>query len=435
MADLKIKISAVTDGLKKGISDAGAKLSGFASKVKNSFRESAAAITAVSASIVGLITQSTKAAARLETVQASFTTMLGNAAEATKLVDQLRDFSKKTPFTPEQVFAAARTLMAFGQTTQEVNSTVKMLGDISAATGKDLNELARIFGKVFVKGKIQAEELNQFSEAGIPIIKELQKQFGITASEVFKLGSSGKLTFKDMNEALKSMTKEGGIFFNAMITQSETLNGKISTLGGAWDDFLSTVGNTALAKKGIDFLTKALDTYSQTIKNHEKTIKGVNVGASTIGAAVSEMTGIDAAAEFFGITTPGQKLTEHAAPDRGQIVKNRRKVALQRREEFWRRKKASDEADIRIEDAWKKAREDVRTKLQGRSARLAPMPSDALLNIGGALTPVGDMSTMTVVSELQNQTGYLKMIEERLRELTTEEDRQISTYTFDRSGN
>lgn len=175
---------------------------------------------------------SLKLAAGFEQTRVSFETMLGDAAEATKLLEELTEFSTRTPFEPDEIFATSKQLLAFGFRAKEITTILQVIGDVSAGTGKDIQELGRIMGKVFTKGKAQGEELNQMAEAGIPIIKELQKLYGVTGQEVFELGSKGKISFEDINTALTSMSQEAGIFFKMMDKQSQTLNGQFSTLKG-----------------------------------------------------------------------------------------------------------------------------------------------------------------------------------------------------------
>ena len=53
-----------------------------------------------------------------------------------------------------------------------------MLGDIAAASGNSISEIAAAFSKVQAKGKVELENLNQLAERGIPIFAELKKVTG-----------------------------------------------------------------------------------------------------------------------------------------------------------------------------------------------------------------------------------------------------------------
>jgi tape measure domain-containing protein len=265
MADLKIKIKGDASSLKNSIKAARTRLNTFGQSVK-SFAKSAAGMGmgAIAAGL-GLFAKSAlKAAAAFEDTSVSFGVMIGNAEKAKNVLDKLMEFSTKTPFEPKEVFAAAKTLMAFGMSADDVTKKIRFLGDISAGTGKDLNELARIFGKAFVKGKVQAEELNQLSEAGVPIIRQLQEEYGRSAEEIFKMGSQGKLTFDALESGMVKMTQQGGTFFEMMSKKSETFNGKMSTLKGNIDNLLISFGNLSLfgGKSMVDMANRAVELYT-----------------------------------------------------------------------------------------------------------------------------------------------------------------------------
>ena len=65
------------------------------------------------------------------------------------------------------------------------------VGDIAAGTNQDFNELAVVFGKAKVQGRLFGEDINQLTGRGIPIIGEFAKQFGVAEGEVKKLVSEG----------------------------------------------------------------------------------------------------------------------------------------------------------------------------------------------------------------------------------------------------
>ena len=199
---------------------------------------------------VALLTKGLKASvvasANLETIETSFVSITGSASEAKDVMEDLASFTASTPFQLEGVAKAARQLITAKGDTEGLTEELQTLGDIAATAAVPIEDLAAIYTKAFNKGKVQAEELNQISERGIPIIKVLADQYGVTKEEVFKLGSEGKIAFSDLQTALRSMSEEGGIAFGAMERQSETLNGKWSTLkdnlnlaAGAMGDFIS----------------------------------------------------------------------------------------------------------------------------------------------------------------------------------------------------
>jgi tape measure domain-containing protein len=143
---------------------------------------------------------------------------------------QIEAFAAETPFQSDEISAAARSLIAFGSNANTVVSELRMLGDIAAGTGVPLGELAELYGKAQVQGRLFAEDINQLTGRGIPIIQGLAKEFGVADSEVKRLVESGAVGFPEMQRALAGMTTDGGKFGGMMEEMSQTTSGKFSTL-------------------------------------------------------------------------------------------------------------------------------------------------------------------------------------------------------------
>lgn len=171
-----------------------------------------------------------KLAADAETARVSFETIIGSASEAQKVLGDLKQFSASTPLQLPELQDAARKLLAFGESTDEVVATLRRVGDISAGVGAPIGEIAEIYGKARVQGRLFAEDINQLTGRGIPVIQELAKQFGVAEGEVKKLVESGKVNFQNLEEAFRSLTSEGGKFSGLLAAQAETVAGKYSTL-------------------------------------------------------------------------------------------------------------------------------------------------------------------------------------------------------------
>jgi len=171
-----------------------------------------------------------KSAANMETLETSFVGILGSGEKASALVKDLFEFTAKTPFQLEGVAKSAKQLLAAGVSSEKMTENLQMLGDISAAANVPLSDMSQIFAKIKNKGKAMTEEILQMSDRGIPVIDVLSRQFGVTKDAVFEMASKSQISFKMMERAMQNMTKEGGFANKAMILQSKTLAGVISTM-------------------------------------------------------------------------------------------------------------------------------------------------------------------------------------------------------------
>jgi len=78
------------------------------------------------------------------------------------------------------------------------------------------------------------------------VIQEFAKQFGVTEGEVKKLGSEGKISFANLQQAFADLTGEGGKFFNLTNNLSGSTAGRISTLQGEFTALKREVGEALL---------------------------------------------------------------------------------------------------------------------------------------------------------------------------------------------
>lgn len=167
---------------------------------------------------------------QLEQTKVAFTTMLGSAEDANRLLSDLSDFAAKTPFEIVGIRDTAKSLMAMGIATNDLLPTLKSLWDVSAGLSVPLEQIAYAYWQVRSANQLYGTELRQFMNAWVPILAELARMFGVSEAAAKKMVEQGKVWFKDVEKAFKNMSWEGGKFFNLMDKQSWTLLGKRSNL-------------------------------------------------------------------------------------------------------------------------------------------------------------------------------------------------------------
>jgi len=223
---------------------------------------------AIGSAIIAGATSVAKLGINMEQTRVSFTTFLGSAGRANAVLSDLNEFANVTPFDNNQVIKAGKVLTAFGTKQKELIPTLRKIGDIAAGTGKDFNELSVIYGKARIAGTLYAEDINQLVEAGVPIMGEFAKALNTTEGNVKKMASQGKLKFKDLEQAFTNLTGEGGMFFNLMKKQSETVGGRLSTLQGKLQLMGIQLGERLLPAMG-SVVDKALQLTAWTDRNSD----------------------------------------------------------------------------------------------------------------------------------------------------------------------
>ena len=181
-------------------------------------------------------------AAQIQTQTRSLEVLAGSADKARQIIKQLQDIGAVTPFTSSELIDSAKRLQAFGVATSKVVETTKRLADVSGATGAELSGIATAYGQVIAKGKLQGEELLQFQERGVALQQALRDQLGLTEQQFTKALSSGQISAAAVEQAIAKLTAAGGKYANGAVAQSDTLNGRLSTLQDSFQRLGQSIG-------------------------------------------------------------------------------------------------------------------------------------------------------------------------------------------------
>lgn len=88
---------------------------------------------------------------------------------------------------------------------KELESHLKRVANNASAAGMSMEEMGSIFNKAVTQANgVQNDVIGQLADKGIPIYAELGKQMGVTAGEVFKLASEGKVDFETFSKAAEA---------------------------------------------------------------------------------------------------------------------------------------------------------------------------------------------------------------------------------------
>jgi len=200
---------------------------------------------------------------QFETLQTRLVTLSGSSAKARESMAWIVDFTKKTPFQLRETADAFNKLTASGV---EATRMLPLIGDAVSAIGggkEDLNGVVRAFTQISAKGRVSAEELLQISERGIPALKIMKEELGLTAKEMDNLTKA----VPDMDEFWDAMEK--GIkerFGGAMARQMTKFNGLVSNLSDEFMLFTKEIGEAGF----LGVLKRELATALVTIDNLRK---------------------------------------------------------------------------------------------------------------------------------------------------------------------
>lgn len=211
-----------------------------------------------------------KFTAALEKQAVSFEVMLGSAERARALMDDLKRFSTSTPFQLADINEGAKRLLAFGTAAEDVVAKMRQLGNAAQGNSEKLDRLVDAYGKLQAKGRASMEELNRFTEAGVPLMAALERQIGVTSEELFDMVTRGEIGFEEVDAALVQLTTDSGQFAGMLEKQSKTL-------GGLWSTFKDNVSliSSEIATNFTPKIKSALSEVITFMQENKDSIVGI----------------------------------------------------------------------------------------------------------------------------------------------------------------
>lgn len=168
--------------------------------------------------------------AQIESYRVGLTNMLGDAQAANEAMGAIQEDAARTPFNVEALTQANQLLISAGENAGYSRKVIMALGDAVSATGGGNDELSRMAAnlqQIANVGKASAIDIKQFAYAGINVYQVLADYTGKSVQEVQNM----TISYDTLSQALIAASEEGGRYYNAMDTQSQTMNGRVSTLG------------------------------------------------------------------------------------------------------------------------------------------------------------------------------------------------------------
>lgn len=254
VGELWVKLGLDKTGYDNGINNSKSQASGLSGFIKNAFSFT------VGMGMFDLLKTGIKSAwdmsigfnSEMQQNGIAFESMLGSAEKAGKFLKTMQDMAAATPFELNDLTSASKKLLAFGFSAEQIPKMITSIGDAASGLGMSgadgLNRIGIALGQMGAKGRVQASEMMQLTEAGIPAWDILAKAMGISTAEVMKLSEKGLIPAdKAIGQLVDGMESR---FPNMMAKQSKSFAGLMSTLK---DNVQITLGG--VLKPQFEYLT------------------------------------------------------------------------------------------------------------------------------------------------------------------------------------
>lgn len=164
----------------------------------------------------------------LEQLKIRLQTVTGAGEE---MLAWVKEVSKATPFTGEQLATVIAMASAYGFSNDEAMALAMTVGDVASAMGtgdEGMRSVIRTLGQIQSRTKVAASEMLQLTEQGIPAWQMLADGMGVTVAQLQDMVSKGLVPAET---ALPILTKAlNDKFGGAMKEQSLTAKGLFDTL-------------------------------------------------------------------------------------------------------------------------------------------------------------------------------------------------------------
>lgn len=242
-------------------------------------------------------------AGNLQQADVAFTTMLGGAEAARRMLQDLSDFAANTPFELTGVRETAKQLLAYNIEAHKIIPTLKALGDVSAGLSVPIQQVAFAYGQVKSAGRLLGQDLRQFTNAGVPIIAELAKNLGVAESKIKDMVSAGEIWFADVEKAFQTMSSEWGKFANLMEKQSDTMMGAWSNLQDSIDSLGEAIWSLFTGEAGglFKWMASIVESVKEWAVAHPALTKALVTFVGVAGGLIGLLTTLSGVVAVVGI--------------------------------------------------------------------------------------------------------------------------------------
>ncbi len=223
------------------------------------FKVAGAAIaTALGAAFVGGFMR----LSNIETAEARMRGLGLSAEDVAASMDIAKKAAEGTSFSLDQMAGAAAAAAQAGLRGDAMVAYLEAVKGAATASGRELGDVAVIFGNVRGAQKAYTGDINQLAAMQIPIWDALADTIGVTNDEVRKLATDGKISAEQFEAAVRSATgglaAEVGNTTAASARNARTALSKLGAvlLGGAFPAF-KTVFDTI--KSGLQAVTRLVE--------------------------------------------------------------------------------------------------------------------------------------------------------------------------------
>ena len=239
--------------------------------------------------ITGFVKSVVSAGTTVENATTGLTTLLGDAGEATRVIQNTMQDATKTPFAFEGLLSANKALISAGIDADKARKDVLNLANAISATGGGNDELTRMvvnMQQISNSGRATSQDIKQFAYAGINIYKVLADATGQPIEKIKEMGVS----YDMLTMALDKAHEKGGIYYNGLENMANNTSVRLSNVGDALFQYMNDV--FVSSKPFIDTVLNSVLSLISGIKDFTNFLKENIEAVKTVGVFLGSVVSI-----------------------------------------------------------------------------------------------------------------------------------------------
>lgn len=231
-----------------------------------------------------------------ESASTAFKVLLGSGEAAQKMLDDLYTFAKTTPFSYDTYLTAGKTLVAMGIAAEDCIPYLDGITNAAIATGtgqEGVNSLSQALGRMQSSGKVTLETLNVLTYSGIPAIKILANEYGVTTEEMYKMISNSEILADEaLPKLIQGMNEGTDGAAGATAAYGGLAKEMKGNLSGALDSLRSKFRNMSIeiwdAEEAYPELIKVIQDFTSSLDVLPKIFESVSKAAVPVLKTLSD---------------------------------------------------------------------------------------------------------------------------------------------------
>lgn len=329
--------------------------------------------------------------------------MGGNEIRARALTDEMDKYAAKTSYTSEQMQDFSARLLTLGVSARKIPDIAQKLGGLAMGDPERLKLVGKAYADVMTKGRLMAQEANQFANANIPIYQALSDITGKTVATVQKMTEQGQISAEMVDQALQRIRETTGADA-AMAERSETI-------AGLWDEIRSSAQRTWRIIGGPiqNSIVTLLKLLAIVVKSIESGVKFFEIFIQDLDFALGKFYNMSVIAKKIWMIMTGQYAElVRQAKEEGDIA------------DLKREQEAAARAQLEVQEKqnanYEEMRQQLADELQGyydrfnEEEKLAEIQFERMLK---EKLMMGEI-TQEQADQLRNQRSFVEREKERL---------------------